>query len=143
MTTSKPSIVLIPGAWHRPKHYSPLLDALSSAGYDVHGVNLRSVGAPTPVKDLGPDVAAVNEVVEPLVEQGKEVIAIMHSFGGIIGTESLGAFGKKAREAEGKKGGVTKLVYMTAYIPPLGGSVLDEAGGELPEVFIQQVSPII
>lgn len=133
MITQKPTIVLIPGAWHRPKHYNLLLDKLSSSGYEVHAVTTKSVGAPEPLKNLDPDVAATSDVILPLAEQGKEILVIAHSYGGVVATESLGPLAKKKRESVSRTGGVIGIVYLAAHVLLEGQSLLDLANGEFPE----------
>jgi hypothetical protein len=52
---SLPSLLIVPGAWHEPDHYCPLLDELSDI--DVHTVTLTSSGKNPAV--LG-DMYAIN-----------------------------------------------------------------------------------
>jgi pimeloyl-ACP methyl ester carboxylesterase len=49
---------------------------------------------------------------------------LTHSYGGVPATQSLKTLSLKARQAEGKEGGVSKIIYMAAVALPVGGSVL-------------------
>lgn len=47
----------------------------------------------------------------------------MHSYAGVPGTESVKGFARKDLAAQGKKGGVVGLVYLSSFIVPAGASV--------------------
>ena len=66
-----------------------------------------------------------------LVEsEGKEVVLVLHSYGGMVGTEAVqGSLGRKYRKNLGLKGGVGGLFYMCALILPLGQSLMSRDGG--------------
>lgn len=122
MLSSNPTVVLIPGAWHTPEAYEELTPFLDVAGFPHVSVSLPSVGVSPGVEDFGPDVAAVRSAVSLLADQCKDVVILMHSYGGLPGTEALKGLGKREREATGKKGGVTRLIYVAAIAPQLGES---------------------
>ncbi|GAQ87851.1 hypothetical protein KFL_003820060 [Klebsormidium nitens] len=61
----------------------------------------------------------------------------MHSYGGTVGTEAVHAtLGKCAREAEGKAGGVLRLVFLCAFVVQEGASLLSLSKGEAPPYLI-------
>jgi pimeloyl-ACP methyl ester carboxylesterase len=122
--SSKPTIVFVPGAWHSPEGFRLVMDQLQAAGYDTKGVTLASVGAETPLKDFGPDVEAIQKVLQPLADEGKDVVLVVHSYGGVIGTEAVRGFAKSDREKEGKNGGVSHLYYCCAFALPEGASLM-------------------
>jgi len=132
---SKPSILLIPGSFSLPEGYDPLIDAVAAKGYEIRGLHYPSVGLKTGPREGAPpsmydDAAFIAKETEKLADEGKDVILIAHSYGGIPTTESTKGLGKKEREAQGKKGGIVRLAYMTALVPPAGVS----AGGLLADV---------
>ena len=57
-----------------------------------------------------------------LVDQGREVVVVMHSYSGLPGGEALKGFGKKERQ--GLEGGVILLVFVMAWIVPVGFQIL-------------------
>ena len=65
-------------------------------------------------------------VVKELLNKGKRVIAIMHSYGGQVGTSALTGTGLNERSKAGFPGGVSHLVYMTAFAMPEGGAMMDK-----------------
>jgi len=125
MAASKPTIVLIGGAWHPPTAYSKLTTSLKSAGYEVHVPHYPSLnGARPPNADLATDTALVREEVQSLVDAGRTVIALMHSYGGQVGTNALHGLGVEARAKENLPGGVAHLIYMCASALPEGDTMM-------------------
>jgi hypothetical protein len=77
MSAEKPIIVLIPGAWHTPEGFTPLLTLLSLAGYPCIPLSLPSAGAHPSHPDFSQDVAAIRSTITKLAEAGKEVVVVM------------------------------------------------------------------
>lgn len=126
IATSKPIIVFVHGAWHSPECFGPLTSQLSKAGYETLSVKLPSVDAHPPVHDFNPDVAAIRSTIEPLVEQGHEIILFMHSYGGIPGSEATKNLARSIRKANHLPGGVSSLIYCASLITPAGQSTLPD-----------------
>ncbi|KAM5384661.1 hypothetical protein ACJZ2D_001406 [Fusarium nematophilum] len=81
------------------------------------------------------DTTEVVRVVSALLDQGKKVILLTHSYGGFLGTQSLERVSRKAREAEGRPGGVKKMIYLAAVIVQVGTSSLEAVGSDVPDFF--------
>ncbi|TVY83159.1 hypothetical protein LSUE1_G006944 [Lachnellula suecica] len=132
MASLLPSIVLVHGAWHTPQNYSQYADALRKHGFKVLVPHLPSCsGASPPDAFLSEDIAAVRDIVEPLVQAGECVLMVMHSYGGAVGTDAVLGLTFPERKATGEAGGVVHMFYMCAYILPPGRtifSVVEEAG---------------
>ncbi|KAI0384038.1 Alpha/beta hydrolase fold-1 [Hypomontagnella monticulosa] len=128
MTSTKLTVVLVHGAWHVPASYDKLVAALTSAGYEVYVPRLTSVsGTRPPDGDLITDTAVVRSCVEGLVETGHTVIALLHSYGGQVGTNALHGLSYEMRRKQGLSGGVSHLIYMCGFILPEGWSTLNQA----------------
>jgi pimeloyl-ACP methyl ester carboxylesterase len=117
---SKPIFVCIPGASHSPQVYEPLKVALSSHGYTAVPVALPSVGGNPPTYDFTEDVITIRYLVTHLVESGRDVIVVMHSYGGLPGGEALRGLGKMEREQRGVRGGVIRLVFIMSWMAKEG-----------------------
>jgi pimeloyl-ACP methyl ester carboxylesterase len=78
------------------------------------------------------DAALVRGQLDQLLEEGKEVVLILHSYGGVVGTEAAAGLGLKARQKNGQTGGVIGLFYMAAFILAKGESLLSMCGGTVP-----------
>lgn len=98
---SKPTLVLIPGAWHSPEIYNGIISKLSVHGYRCLTVSLLAVGHEPAVPDLQPDIDNVHAVVLGEVGQGRDVVVVAHSWGGIVAGASLEGLSKVEREREG------------------------------------------
>ncbi|KAI9044723.1 alpha/beta hydrolase [Aspergillus affinis] len=132
MTAAKPTIVLVHGAWHTRPSYRRYIDDLTAHGFTVYCPQLPSCSlSRPPVAGYADDVAAVRRTVEPLVNAGQRVLILMHSYGGIVGTDAVANLTWPERQAQNLPGGVVHLVYLCAYIVRPGASVLSvcqEAG---------------
>ena len=125
MANTKPILVLIHGLWHIPSSYSKLTTALRSAGYEVHIPRLPSMNEKRPPNaDLRTDMALIRGYVESLVDAGHTVIAMMHSYGGQVGTVALHGLGLDSRAQRQEPGGVSHLIYICAFALSEGGSMV-------------------
>lgn len=124
-TTTKPVFVLAPGAWHQAApSYAPIIPQLQSAGYEVHTVEYPSVGAEPPTKTMYDDADAVRAVLAPLIDAGRKVVLVVHSYGGLVGAEAVRGLDEKQKE------GILLLVYLSAFVTPKGLSILQMLGGQ-------------
>ncbi|KAK6834368.1 alpha/beta-hydrolase [Apiospora arundinis] len=127
MSSSKPTIVIVHGGWHVPSSYSKLADLLRSSGLEVHIPRLPSMNETRPPNsDLATDTQLIRSYVESLVEAGRSVIAVLHSYGGQVGSNALVGLGLEARAKAGLEGGVSHLIYMCAFAMPEGGSMVSK-----------------
>jgi dienelactone hydrolase len=126
-TATKPTIIIIHGAWHVPQSYDNLVGALECQGYEVHVPRLPSInGARPPNADLFSDSLLIRCSVESLVRAGRVVVALMHSYGGQAGSNALYGLGVETRLAQGLPGGVSQLIYMAGYAVPEGTEMMDK-----------------
>ncbi|CAH0050478.1 unnamed protein product [Clonostachys solani] len=119
----KPAIVLFSGGWHTPETYIKLTKALAAAGLDVHcprNPSTHQIRPPT--SSLAHDSENMRSYVSKLVDGGRRVVALGHSYGGQVMTNSLYGLGFDARKARGLVGGVTDLIYLCAFALEEGGS---------------------
>ncbi|CAG7981076.1 unnamed protein product [Penicillium nalgiovense] len=123
MTTSntRPSILVIHGAWHHPDFYATFCKAFEDLGYETICPRLPTCNddAP-PTKKLADDVSLIRRTAQSLLDSGKTIIAVMHSYGGVVGTDALHGLA------------IDQLIYMTAFVPPTGNSLAGMFGGRLP-----------
>jgi pimeloyl-ACP methyl ester carboxylesterase len=119
--TTRLTILVIHGAWHYPEFYASFCKSLEDLGYEAVCPRLPTCNndAP-PTQKLADDVALIRQTAQSLLEGGKTVIAVMHSYGGVVGTEALHGLAIK------------RLIYMTAFVPSSGNSLASMFGGRLP-----------
>jgi pimeloyl-ACP methyl ester carboxylesterase len=119
--TTRPAIVISPGAFCPPVLYEDVASVLRSSGYEVHIVSHRSIGTPySPPPTMYDDAAQIHDLLVSLADQGKEVVLVMHSYGGMPGTEAVKGVSILERKAQGKPGGVSHLLYVAALIAEVG-----------------------
>lgn len=116
---SKPTILLVGGAWHTADYLKPLATMLEAAGYPAIALGLPSVGADPSKPDFRDDVAIIHSTVSELISEGKQVVAVMHSYGGIAGTEALQGFDDMSKKGAGA---ILGLMYIATMLPKEGDS---------------------
>jgi pimeloyl-ACP methyl ester carboxylesterase len=111
-----PSLLIVPGAWHKPDHYRPLVDELS--GIDVHIVTLTSIGKdPGALGDMYADAEAIAQAAAAI--EGA-VVVVAHSYGGIPTTQAL-PYATNVRH----------LIYLAAFQLDAGESLTSIQRGSL------------
>lgn len=132
----KPTIILVPGGWQSPTIFSLILPALERFGYSVVPISLPSTTTDPAVSSFAPDVDAVRNVVTSCLAVGKDVVMIMHSYGGLVGCEALKEMDmeeQEKRQKEGatevsagtlRRGRVLRLGFLAGLVFPVGRSTL-------------------
>lgn len=136
------TVVLCHGSYHTPAPYGPLLEALQGRGIaaycpqlptaDLAKLNVGDVHNPD--FDRGPppggypqgedDTEAVLGVLKPLVENGKDVLLVGHSSGGWVATQAAQRdLQADVRKSRGLDGGIIGILYVGAFVIPVGESV--------------------
>ena len=115
---SKPVFVLLHGAWHTPKCWDLLVSELDKAGYESVAPALPSSNASPLPSDWSADLDTIQTTVRELIEAGRDVVVVMHSFSGMTGGTALNGLDKESRAAEGPRGGVVRLIYINAFLVP-------------------------
>ncbi|KAJ7721453.1 Alpha/beta hydrolase fold-1 [Mycena metata] len=128
-TIAKPEIIIIPGSFCSLKYYDPVVADLKSHGYSVHGIELETVGRrDTPAPSMYDDAAAIAALVSRLADEGKDVVLVPHSYGGVPTCEAAKGLAKSVREKEGKAGGIARILFVSSVVPKEGESLKDAFG---------------
>ncbi|KAK5631669.1 hypothetical protein RRF57_007383 [Xylaria bambusicola] len=135
----KPVIILIHGAWHLPSVWRKVKQRLEAAGYEVYTPRLLTVVGPEPVDySWRVDVAVVHDIALPLFDQGRQVVIVGHSYGGVVATASVEGQSVTDRQSRGLKGGFSAVVYICAFpIAKRGLSLLSTNGGDYDEWMVK------
>ncbi|KAK7748487.1 hypothetical protein SLS62_008527 [Diatrype stigma] len=152
MSPSNLAVVICHGSYHTPAPYGPLIEALRARGAaadspievycpqlptsDLTKLNVGDDPVRNPDFDRGPpeeggypqgeaDAEAVLAVLEPLVrDRERDVLLLGHSSGGWVATEAARPdLQAPARRARGLRGGVVGILYVGAFVIPVGESV--------------------
>ncbi|KAK4540223.1 hypothetical protein LTR36_009721 [Oleoguttula mirabilis] len=130
MSATKPAIVIVHGAYHRPAHFDGLAHLIREQGYKVEVPVLPSVGAAKDPGDaLSKDAEVIAQTILSLAADGKDVVVFMHSYGGIAGGEGVAMFCQEdailSPSGHGQ-GRVVGLVFLNAYVLHKGDSFISE-----------------
>ena len=117
---SNPIFVLPHGAWHIPRCWSRLIIELEKAGYESIAPAFSSSGSVPPTPDGNADIEIIRRTVSDLVEKGRDVVVVMHSFSGMTGGTALAGLDKESRITRQLEGGVVRLIYVVAFLVPEG-----------------------
>ncbi|CAI4219689.1 unnamed protein product [Parascedosporium putredinis] len=94
MANSLPTLVLIPGAWHRPTCYDKMAKVLR----EKHKLRCVAVTLPSasdnPEATFKDDIDAAREAVSSEVSQGRDVVVVAHSYGGMVGNSVIKGFAR-------------------------------------------------
>ena len=125
-STTKPTIILVHGAWHGSWCWQYQIPALKALKYTVEAVDLPSVSGIAGITQSD-DAAHVRSIVESQISLGKRVVVLAHSYRGPIASAAIKGLSDE---------GVLGLIALCAYVFPGGmdqGAAIREIG-DLPYV---------
>lgn len=124
-TPAHPSLVIFPGAWHPAMCMAALVDSLQRMGFAAEAHTLRSVG--NPAAGVADDAAHMLAVMRPLLDAGKDVVLVAHSYAGFPATSAISGLDKRSRRAKNgsqtASGGVLGIIFLAAFVPVQGDSI--------------------
>ncbi|PNP38447.1 hypothetical protein TGAMA5MH_09528 [Trichoderma gamsii] len=137
-----PTLVFIPGAWHRPTCYDLVIDLLQ----EKHGIKCTAVTLPSttgdPSKTLNDDLNAARKAVSDETSCGRDVVVIAHSYGGLVGNSVIKGFARKragVQDADASKspaaGHVIGLILIASGYTFTGLAFMDPFFGRAPHFF--------
>jgi pimeloyl-ACP methyl ester carboxylesterase len=109
--------VLVHGAWMGSAGWAPVADELRARGADVHLFDLPAHGDDATPASTATLAGYVDRVSAELDAADRPVILVGHSMGGVVITEV----------ADRRPADIARLVYVAAYLPRDGESLLDLA----------------
>ncbi|KAH7312021.1 Alpha/beta hydrolase fold-1 [Rhexocercosporidium sp. MPI-PUGE-AT-0058] len=125
----KSTLVLVHGAFHSPDCFHLIQPKLEALGYPVVAVALASVGKTHPNATYLDDVSVIHEVVLPILDEGKEVVLVTHSWGGVPGVASSEGHTLQERAARGQRGGIKSIMMIASAMIMKKGTSLSESNG--------------
>ncbi len=130
----KATILIIQGCFQRPVVYEALEHRLESLGHPTIHALLPTCGDARdpnfPFLSLHDDAQVVRKKLEQLVEcEQKTVMVVMHSYGGLVGSEAIPEdLSRIRRRKDGLLGGVIHLFFVSAFLLDPGQSMLGAFG---------------
>lgn len=137
-SSEKPTVLLVHGAWHDASCWDSVRAELKTLNYPTDAVQLKSSG--DFVTTHLEDTTIIRTALESLiVSEGKKVILVMHSYGGIPGTNAVHGLEAAARQERGEKGGIIHCLFVAAFLVPKGKGLI-EMFPEAPSYLYSDVS---
>lgn len=132
--TNLPVILIVPGAFGTPAGFDGLLPYLTKAGYTTHPGAYPSCNCSDPTQEsAAKDIASLRDnVLLPLLSDGKDVVIVAHSYGGVVAGGAARGLAKETRSAQGHDTSVVGLIYVAGNITLEGESLLAAIGGAWP-----------
>ena len=126
-------IALVPAAWHSPIHYREYTNQLRFLGYQIITQRLPSCDTANPeAQSVGLDAAFIRRnLLLPPINDGRDVVLIMHSHSGGPGAVAAKGLSKAERHAAGQPGGIIGLIFISAFVAKEGQTLVSGSGGQL------------
>ncbi|KAM4065268.1 alpha/beta hydrolase family protein [Hirsutella rhossiliensis] len=121
------SFVFVPGAWHRPETWDKLIAEIEPKGYKCVAVTLPSTLS-DPAITFEDDVKAVQNAIVKETTLGRDVVLVVHSYGGHVGNSAIKGFAAK----DSRPGRVIGLAMMATGFTVSGRCFMDGLGGKPP-----------
>lgn len=112
----KPTILLIHGAIHDTSIWDLVIPKFEALEYPVSAVHLPTSNPTSKDLSISDDVAAIHKLMLPLLDQGKEVVVVAHSYGSVPGLMSIEGNSVIEREEKGLTGGVKSVIFISSLL---------------------------
>jgi pimeloyl-ACP methyl ester carboxylesterase len=133
--SQKPTLVFVPGAWHNSSTWDKTTSILDDQHYQCICVGLPST-ASNPSATFLDDVTAVREPIIAETTQGRDVVVVVHSYGGQVGNSAIKGLTRPKEvgtsSAESQSGYVIGLVMIASGFTMTGVGFLEGLGGKPP-----------
>jgi len=137
--SNKPTLVLIPGAWHSAEIWGKVTSILEEQHYKCIPVALPST-AGNPSTTFGEDIDAVRDAIIGEAKQGHDVVVVAHSYGGAVGQSAVKGLTRSKPDDlqfadDQSTGHVIGLAMMACGFGQTGVSFIDAVGGTPPPLW--------
>jgi len=130
--SQKPTLILVPGAWHSAETWSKVTLILEAQHYKCVPVTLPSTLS-NPSVTLFDDIKAVRDAIEAETKHGRDVVLVVHSYGGGVGPSAIKGLARPKDGSESTtQGHVIGIASMASGFGPSGVSFVDGMGGKPP-----------
>ncbi|KAK3312977.1 Alpha/beta hydrolase fold-1 [Apodospora peruviana] len=129
----KPTIVFVAGAWHGPELWDKVSTLLEEQDYRCVAVALPTTQSTA--AGISDDVKAVRHAIEAETSQGRDVVVVAHSYGGVVGPSAIKDLTAKTDAQGSSFGCVRGLVMMATGFMPTGVGFLEAGGGTPPPIW--------
>jgi len=130
--TSKPTLIFVPGAWHTPEYWGKVISAMESKQYTCEPVTLPTTQDTSKGVNFASDVTRVRDAIAEEISFGRDVVLVVHSYGGAVGASAIKQLSRKTALPDEGKGHVIGLFMVATGFAAPGMSFLEGIGGKPP-----------
>ena len=131
-----PTLLFVPGAWHKPSCY----DKITALLQEKHGLRCVSITLPStkgdPEATFKDDIDTARAVISTETSQGRNVVVIAHSYGGMVGNSAIKGFdrprGASSSTSTPSTGHVIGLILIASGYTLTGLAFMDPFFGHPP-----------
>ena len=123
----KPHIFIVPGLYEGAAPFDSLVKFLRQDGYtSIHIAKIASLDTTSDREGgmitMSDDTASIRSELVSFVENAGDnnVVVLVHSAGGFLGTGAMEGLSADDHGASGRKGGISQLICFTAALLPVG-----------------------
>jgi pimeloyl-ACP methyl ester carboxylesterase len=98
---------------------------------------------PTPENPAAADIKLFSDTARTLADEGNEIVAVIHSYGGVVATEAFSGLGIRARKEQNLRGGIRSLICIAAFLLGKEMTLEGSAPAEILGWCAYEVSPVI
>lgn len=128
-----PTLVFVPGAWHRPTCYAKVMKALQ----EQHHIECSSLSLPStsgdPEATFKDDLDAARTAIANETTKGRDVVLIAHSYGGMVANSAIRGFSLRRDDGPDdsslSRGRILGLVLIASGFTLTGLSFMDPLFG--------------
>lgn len=139
------SLIISHGAFQTKYHYQAFLSAIHDSPHNIFDralVPQQSSSGPSPPPDsFERDVKLLHEAVRNELLDGRDVILVCHSYGGIPGCEAAADLPETAPEGNERIGKFLGIVFVSAFVAEAGQSLVTSKMGGRAEWVKTDVRP--
>lgn len=133
-TSSKPTLVFVPGSWHGPEVWDKMVALLEPRGFKCVQITLPTTTS-DPAKGFTEDVHAIRDAVVAEIDQKRNVVLIVHSYGGAVGASAIQGLTRFREGANPSDPAVIGIFMMATGFMVAGKTFLDHSGGKPPPIW--------
>ncbi|CAL5869030.1 uncharacterized protein PFLUO_LOCUS3258 [Penicillium psychrofluorescens] len=129
--SSLPSLIFVPGSWHKPTCYDPIIKLLQPKLKCI-AINLPSTSG-NPAASFKDDLEAARSAISSETTAGRNVVVVAHSYGGIVGNSAVKGFTRTPEDqGQSSKGYVIGIILIASGYTLTGYAFMDPFFGHPP-----------
>ncbi|PYI09735.1 alpha/beta-hydrolase [Aspergillus sclerotiicarbonarius CBS 121057] len=130
--SNPPTLVFIPGSWHQPTCYEKVIKPLQ----EQQQLKCVAVALPStagnPAATFQDDLNVAQEAISNETSQGRNVVVIAHSYGGMVGNSAIKGFAQSQDATASPTGSVIGLILIASGFTLTGLAFMDPFFGHPP-----------